>query len=157
MALGSVELDFGDGKYLFRLGAGELRQIQEACKCGPLVLFNRLRMGDWTLDDVREPIRLGLLAGGAGIVASQDVKVTPAIVARLMADYVDRYADPDPARTLLANAATAGAIIGAAIVGHREEPLGNGQGEGETEADLPPSPTDKSDGLQSSPPSPTGA
>ena len=57
---------FGDGDHDFRLGIGELRELQEKCGVGPGVLEKRLRTlsNDWRVDDVREVLRVGLCGGG---------------------------------------------------------------------------------------------
>lgn len=71
---GSIELDFADGKYLFRIGISELRELQRKCHtvCPftkvvlssgyPLAILQRLHE-HWSVDDVVEVIRQGLLGG----------------------------------------------------------------------------------------------
>lgn len=61
---GSINLAWGDGEYRFRLGIGELRELQTTCDAGPFQVYQRLAAGTWRIDDVREPIRLGLIGGG---------------------------------------------------------------------------------------------
>src|SRR5690606_21980252 len=96
--------ELGGVERRFRLGIGELRQLQEKCDAGPATILGRLMSiqpqafgqkrpnaqyyelgaddpdyradfnlysllrsfgGDWRVDDIREPIRLGLIGGGA--------------------------------------------------------------------------------------------
>lgn len=52
------------GEHRFRLGLGELRALQKNCDAGPEQVFNRLRLGNWRLDDIAETLRLGLIGGG---------------------------------------------------------------------------------------------
>jgi hypothetical protein len=105
---GSVTLTFGDGEHLFRLALGELRELQEKCDAGPQEIARRLQGGTWRIDDVREPIRLGLIGGG---MKPADAYVT-----------VKRYVDERPAWA--ENALVAFSVLAAAIVGVEEEPLG---------------------------------
>lgn len=57
------------GEHEFELRIGELRALQENCKAGPEEVLNRLRAGTWRVDDIIEPIRLGLI--GAGMPAAE--------------------------------------------------------------------------------------
>lgn len=61
---GSVTLAWADGEYTFRFGLGEIRELQELCDAGPFVILQRLIRGEWKVDDIREPLRLGLIGGG---------------------------------------------------------------------------------------------
>lgn len=62
---GSIELDWPDQTRTFRLRIGELRELQEKCgNRGPLTIWNALMSGTWLVDDVIQPIRLGLIGGG---------------------------------------------------------------------------------------------
>lgn len=60
-----VELTWAGGRHPFALNLGEIRRLQESCQAGPEEVFNRLRAGNWKLDDVIEPLRLGLIGSGA--------------------------------------------------------------------------------------------
>ena len=60
----SLELDWADGRYTFRLAWAELEQLQEACDAGPYVILNRLIDGSWRIADISNVIRLGLVGGG---------------------------------------------------------------------------------------------
>lgn len=52
------------GEHAFRLGLGELRAIQEACGCSPFEVSERLFQKRPRIEDVIEPVRLGLIGGG---------------------------------------------------------------------------------------------
>ncbi|PLR28150.1 hypothetical protein SGCZBJ_03845 [Caulobacter zeae] len=87
---GSVTLVWGDDEYLFRLGLAQWRRIQEKCDAGPGEIYRRLvtiatvlekgvtltqaaamgAIGDWRIDDVREPILQGLVGGGMSEIAA---------------------------------------------------------------------------------------
>ncbi|MBX3543579.1 gene transfer agent family protein [Chelatococcus sp.] len=107
---GAVELDFGDGARRFRLGMGELEELQEKTGVGPFRLVTRLLDGEWTVVEVRETLRLGLIGGG----------LEPLNALKLIRRYVvDR---PD----WVANAAIARLVVMAAIAGAPEEEPGKG-------------------------------
>lgn len=122
---GEVELAWNGGTHDFRLAIGEWRRLQEACDCGPADLLERLTNGRWRINDLREPIRLGLIGGG----------MKPIDANALVEQWVD-------ARPFLENLPVARAIVLASLVGAPEEPLGNGAAaEAASEAtDVSPSP-----------------
>lgn len=60
----SITLAWADGEYLFRLGLGQIEELQEACDAGPFVILNHLIAGTWRVKMVRETLRLGLIGGG---------------------------------------------------------------------------------------------
>lgn len=61
---GEITLPWGDGDYKFRLGYGELRQLQEACDAGAPFIGDRLRDGNYRVEYIRETIRIALIGGG---------------------------------------------------------------------------------------------
>lgn len=61
---GSVTLPFADGEYRFRLGWGQLAELQEKCNAGPYIILNRLVTLEARTYDISETIRLGLIGGG---------------------------------------------------------------------------------------------
>lgn len=61
------------GEHDFALRIGELRALQKNCDAGPELVLNRLRLGQWRVDDVLEPIRLGLIGGGMERGAAGDL------------------------------------------------------------------------------------
>jgi hypothetical protein len=85
----------------FKLGIGQLRELQEKTNSGPPEVFYRLGNHTWRVDDIRETIRLGLIGGG---------HVTPADALVKVVRYVDN-------RPLMENAEIALSIIGAALLG----------------------------------------
>lgn len=116
---GEITFPWGDQEYKFRLGYGELRQLQEACDAGPPRIADRLRPYDpinnphgdnWRIQDIRETIRLGLIGGG---MSSHDALVK-----------VTRFVDNIP---LIENRFVAYAIIQAAISGATDEMLGKAE------------------------------
>jgi len=66
----AVLLNWQGGEHEFALRLGELRKMQDACNAGPHEVFDRLRNQTYKIDDIIEPIRLGLI--GAGSVESKD-------------------------------------------------------------------------------------
>ena len=100
----TIELRWADGDHRFRLPLGQLRELQDKCGAGPLRIAHRLRGDDWLVDDVREPIRLGLIGAG--------MKPTEALT--LVLRYVD-------ARPLYESVLTALAVLSAALFGVPED------------------------------------
>ncbi|MEI4482234.1 MULTISPECIES: gene transfer agent family protein [unclassified Phyllobacterium] len=103
----SIELNFGDGTYTFRLGWGELAKVQEACDAGPYVVLQRLYDNSWRLNDIREVIRWGLIGG----------ETKPGEALKLVRDYVEE-------RPPLESVLFAQAILSAALQGAPEEDVG---------------------------------
>lgn len=52
------------GEHDFLLDIGALRAIEDRCKAGISVVYNRLLMNEWYVDDIIQPLRLGLMGGG---------------------------------------------------------------------------------------------
>lgn len=109
---GSVTLPFVDGPKTFRLGWGELIKLQEACDAGPYVIYRRLMMGGWKLQDISNTIRLGLIGGG----------MTPELALNFVRDYVE-------ARPPLESIPLAQGILGTALQGAPDEKPGEHGGE----------------------------
>lgn len=114
---GAVTLPFADGDYTFRLGIGELRELQQAVNVprvqagvpavGPAQLLYGLGSNAWWVDDVRETVRLALIGGGLA-----------APKALLL---VKRYVEQRPDRE---NLQLARRILLAALIGVPEDPVG---------------------------------
>lgn len=104
----TIRLDFGDDEHAFRLRIGELRELQELCDAGPPLVLTRLASHAYKVEDVRETLRLGLIGGG--MVTTDAVRL------------VRRYCDELPAWG--ENAKLAYMILGAALFGPEDEPLG---------------------------------
>ncbi len=60
----STTLPWADGNYTFRLGWGELIQLQEVCNAGPFEILKRLGIGTWRVQEISAVIRLALIGGG---------------------------------------------------------------------------------------------
>lgn len=63
---GAAELDFGDGTYTFRLGLGEIEELERKCEASLFAVAGRLSpsLRDARLREISETIRLGLIGGG---------------------------------------------------------------------------------------------
>lgn len=102
-----IELDWADGTFPFRLGWGELAEMQEKTDAGPYVVLHRLHSHQWRIEDISHVIRLGLIGGG----------MSPADALRKVRTYVE-------ARPPLENHAYAVAILSAGLLGAEDEPVG---------------------------------
>ena len=100
----SVELDFADGRYLFKLGMRQICELEEKCKCGIGEIAARCLSGyhgdlgaetadlKFSVYDVTETIRLGLIGGKTGWVDGAEIAVKPHDAKAL----VDRYVMEQP-------------------------------------------------------------
>jgi hypothetical protein len=61
---GAEQIVWAGGEHSFRLGIGELRAIEQRSDAGCAVVLMRLLSQQWKIDDVINPIRLGLIGGG---------------------------------------------------------------------------------------------
>lgn len=123
----TIEREWGDGVYRFRLGLGELREIQEKTGTGALLLLRRMATHGWFIDDIREVLRLGLI--GAGTEPVKALKL------------VDRYCEPSK-NALLPCVELAVTLLGRAISGPEDDPVGNGEaGKVATESSTSPQST----------------
>lgn len=52
------------GEHAFRLGLRELRAIQQKTDCGPEHLLNKIKFGQWAVDELHEVLRNGLIGAG---------------------------------------------------------------------------------------------
>jgi hypothetical protein len=127
---GDVTLDWGDGRYKFRLGYGEMLELQEICDAGPAVIAHRLRNDTYRVQDYRETLRIGLIGGG----------VEQGKALRLIKRFVDNQ---PPAENLL----HAWIVLNAFLIGVSEEEVGKLLGDGET-METSRSPEEKSGLLQ---------
>ena len=97
----------GDAVHSFRLPLGQLEELQEKTKAGPQALLERLIGGTWTIRDVTETIRLGLIGGG----------MLPADAHQ----FIGRYVDQQPLSTSLGAAVV---ILSATLNGRQVEDAG---------------------------------
>ncbi len=54
----------GNDDYPLQLKVKQLRLLQAETGFGPSITLTRLQSGEWFVDDIIEPIRLGLIGGG---------------------------------------------------------------------------------------------
>lgn len=108
----SLTRSFGDGDYTFRLSWGELIKLQEENDAGPFVIYKRLMVGLWTMQDISNTIRWGLIGGGQ----------TPEKALALVRTYVE-------SRPPIESLPLAQGIIGTAIQGAKDEKPGEAEGE----------------------------
>jgi hypothetical protein len=103
---GEIQLWFGGEQHTFRLGIKELRKLQEKCadrtlgERSPFRILRDLHDGDGKVDDILQPILLGLVGGG----------MKPEDAARLVKERVED-------RPLHENTVMAALILNAAISG----------------------------------------
>lgn len=60
-----ILLNWVGGEHEFALKIGELRKLQDSCEAGPEQVLNRMAAGEARVNDMIEPIRLGLIGSGA--------------------------------------------------------------------------------------------
>lgn len=100
-----IEAFVGDDDYPLELRIGELRLLQAALDSGPSAVMDRLFSGLWRVDDLIEPIRLGLIGGGMSHKQAKSLTDAYVTSAYLM-DYLP----------------TAIRVISAALVGDQDDP-----------------------------------
>lgn len=66
MKIGGIELDWGDGKYAFRLGVSEIDELEASADTSVFVLYGSTGtdLPFIRFKQTREVIRLGLIGGG---------------------------------------------------------------------------------------------
>lgn len=128
---GSIEEHFGGEARQFRVALGELRKIQIKCEAGPATIAGRLArcaqvlrqmpkatalelaltgLGDWRVDDIREPIFHGLMGGG----------MSPNDAGKLVAEWIDKRGF----RGLIENAELALALVIAGVAQPEDDQVG---------------------------------
>ena len=123
-----IPLDWADGTYAFRLGWGELAELQEKCDAGPYVILDRLQTRQWRIEDISNTIRLGLIGGG----------VEPVKALKLVRKYVE-------ARPPVENLIYAVGILSAGLMGAPDEPPGEQEAPSQVETGSTTFPTESSD------------
>lgn len=117
------DLTWAGGEHDFALPIGLLRALQDKCNAGPPLVLQRLAASTWHVDDVIQPIRLGL--EGGGMSKEEARKLT------------EKHVEDKP---LALSVLTAQAILTAVLFGPGDDPVGEPlAGEGTTET---PSPVD---------------
>lgn len=110
---GSITLPWGGEERKFRLGLGELRELQEKVNhnrlnpIGPRALLSLFETFDAWPDQVREVLRLGLIGGGTKI--------------ELVPGLIKRYCDERPP---FDSVPVAHAVLMTALMGVRDDPVG---------------------------------
>lgn len=123
-----IPLDWADGTYAFRLGWGELAELQEKCDAGPYVILDRLQGRQWRIEDISNTIRLGLIGGG----------MEPVKALKLVRKYVE-------ARPPVENLIYAVGILSAGLMGAPDEPSGEQGAPNQIETSSTIFPTESSD------------
>ncbi len=133
----SISLTWGDGDFKFRLGWGELEELQEKTDAGPYVVLRRILDGSWRVQDISNVIRLGLIGGG----------MSPTDAIQKVRAYVER-------RPPMENVIHARAILSVALVGTADEKLGEQEAPDLVEDQSMTSQMEKSDTAPSTEPEP---
>lgn len=106
----SIPLAFGDGEYVFALPIKQIVALE--AKAGPIdAVKHRLLNGGFSIQDVTETIRHGLIGGGKGMVSGTETTVGD-LKANLL---VDTYIDGKPLGEI---AQIARAVVAALYVGY---------------------------------------
>lgn len=107
-----MDVTWAGGEHTFALPIELLRAMQDKCDAGPAWILARLASKQWLVDDVVQPIRLGLEGGG---MPKEDAR-------KLVRKYVED-------RPLTESVITAHTVLAAALYGGEE-----GVASGETSA-----------------------
>ena len=105
-----VEVTWAGGEHNFHLPIELLRALQDKCDAGPAWILNRLSTKQWRVDDVIQPIRLGLEGGG---MDKQDAYAL-----------AKRHVEDQP---LHGSVDTAMVVLMAALFGAEEDPVGESE------------------------------
>lgn len=100
---------------------GLILDLEVKCEAGIATVMTRLGSGTWRLNDVREPIRLGLIGGG----------MTPDAAMKAVRNHVDE--NPLTSSVLLAYA-----VIEAVMVGVPDDPVGKDPAAGDDQGKAEP-------------------
>lgn len=118
----AIDLTWAAGEHPFLLTIDLLRALQDKCDAGPAFVLQRLASGRWHVDDVIQPIRLGLEGGG---MAKDEAR-------RL----VKKHVEDEP---LMLSVLTARAVIMHSLYGDQDDPVGESEaGEMETDPNRSP-------------------
>jgi hypothetical protein len=131
-SLNTIELEWADGSYIFKLPLPQIRELETKCReasgvaSGIAAIFARVLKGcvpvgkevmlapgaaEFYVTDIIETIRQGLIGGGKGIVDGEEIKVTPALASRLVQTYVLE-------RPLSESWSVAASVLGACVMGY---------------------------------------
>lgn len=112
----SVELTWQGGEHTFALSIAHLRALQDKCDAGPAFILQRLSTNQWRVDDVIQPIRLGLEGGGMEKDEARKV--------------VKRHVEDEP---ITMSVMTAQAVLMSALYGVEDDPVGEPPAGAETD------------------------
>lgn len=110
----SITLPWADSTYRFRLGWGELIELQEKLDAGPNFILTEMWHGRWKVEYISEIIRLGLIGGATKNDKDDSYDVTPTKALTL----VERYVKSRPP---MENLSIAQAILAISLQGAPEE------------------------------------
>ena len=113
-------MNWAGGEHDFALPIGMLRALQDKCDAGPPLVLQRLVTNAWRVDDVIQPIRLGLEGGGMGKDEARKL--------------VKQHVEDEP---LSLSVLTAQAVLTAALYGAEDDPVGEPLAGEETETRSP--------------------
>ncbi|EJF91682.1 gene transfer agent family protein [Bartonella tamiae] len=122
---GKTILNFGENRYVFKIGYGQIKDIQDSVDAGPFFILDSFLNGEYRIDYIREVIRYGLVGGG--IHEIEALKIVECYV-----EDIDNY-------SLHNNALIASVILSSAIQGAPEEDKSikrNARGDGSNEPPL---------------------
>lgn len=102
-----IVIPWPGGEHAFLLGIEQLRTIQQKTDCGPKFLLDKIGAGHWTVDELREVLRNGLIGGGMAHVDALRL--------------VDRQFDDG---TLIRFVSPSMAVLGACIFGPPDDQVG---------------------------------
>lgn len=102
-----VVVEFGGDDRLFRLTLPGILELEETCGAPFAVIAGRVAAGQYGVNDVLHPIRLGLIGGG----------MKPEQASKLMRGYAF------PAQPIAEGWHVARAVLMAALVGFQQAPL----------------------------------
>ena len=109
---GSTLIDWPDRQRKYRLGIGELRELEETCNMGAAEMCRLTTTSNWRIDHLWHTVRLGLIGGGL------DANRAKGLTAR--------YVTPG---RLMEVAVIAQKILLAALVGDETTPAPKGEAE----------------------------
>lgn len=116
-----VTLTWAGGEHDFLLRLGELRALQDRCDAGPEWILNRLRTGQWRVDDIVHTVRLGLEGGGMEKDAARKLTI--------------QHVEEQP---LTINVLTAQLVLAASLYDRGDDSVGEAQAGAETTPPLSP-------------------
>jgi hypothetical protein len=125
-----VDLKFADGEYVFKLGVGQIAEIEQKCGSGIGAIYARTIKGrygykdgevypdlaEYRFPELVEVIRQGLIGGNSGLVDGQSVTVSPVRASDLIERYVTSATDLRMAMTQVWSLAYA--VLSALIEGY---------------------------------------